>query len=165
MLLYRPASDLPGSPNSRSSPTSNCKRWSLRRNRRQRLCHGNDDERALRAKTRQASCRCDRTLPVRGSFGSEFPQRGSGDEVALKVEGVVNGGVHAEEALGGSSRLEALLLALSSSHGLMRILCPIILCALTRCTVLPGERPGRQTLAPAGSTRGGSGGDEWSEAL
>ena len=34
-----------------------------------------------------------------------------------------------------------------------------------RCTVLPGEGPGRQTLAPAGSTRSGSGGDEWSEAL
>jgi hypothetical protein len=72
------------------------------------LCHGNDDERALRAKTRQASCRCDRTLPLRGSFGSEFPQRGSGDEVALKVEVVVNRGVHAEKALGRSSRLEAL---------------------------------------------------------
>src|SRR3984893_15770494 len=52
---------------------------------------------------------------------------------------------------------EALQLALSSSHCLMRVFCPIILCALTRCTVLPGERPGRQTLAPAGSTRGGSG--------
>src|SRR6478752_3270658 len=37
-------------------------------------------------------------------------------------------------------------------------------CALKRCTVLPGENPGRQTLAPAGSTRGGSGGDEWPEA-
>ena len=35
----------------------------------------------------------------------------------------------------------------------------------SRCTVLPGGNPGRQTLAPAGSTRGGSGGDEWSEAL
>jgi len=46
--------------------------------------------------------------------------------VALKVEGVVNGGVHAEEALGGSSRLEPLHLALSSSHGLMRILRPIV---------------------------------------
>ena len=30
----------------------------------------------------------------------------------------------------------------------------------SRCTVLPGVSPGRQTLAPAGSTRGGSGGDE-----
>ena len=39
------------------------------------------------------------------------------------------------------------------------------MCALKRCTVLPGENPGRQTLAPAGSTRGGSGGDEWPEAL
>jgi len=47
--------------------------------------------------------------------------------VALQIEGIVHGGVHAEEALGRSSRLEALLLALSSSHGLMRILCPIIL--------------------------------------
>src|SRR3954447_12513292 len=34
-------------------------------------------------------------------------------------------------------------------------------CALTRCTDLPGGNPGRLTLAPAGSTRGGSGGDEW----
>ena len=40
-----------------------------------------------------------------------------------------------------------------------------IVCALPRCTVLPGGNPGRQTLAPAGSTRGGPGGDEWPEAL
>jgi len=85
--------------------------------------------------------------------------------MTLKVEVVVDGGMHAEEALGGSSRFEPLHLALSSSHRLMRVFGPIVLCALTRCTVLPGERPGRQTLAPAGSTRGGSGGDEWSEAL
>jgi len=39
------------------------------------------------------------------------------------------------------------------------------MCALARRIALPGENPGRQTLAPAGSTRGGSGGDEWSEAL
>src|SRR3954464_3009018 len=37
-------------------------------------------------------------------------------------------------------------------------------CALARCVALPGENPGRKTLAPAGSTRGGSGGDEWFEA-
>src|SRR3954447_18876806 len=46
--------------------------------------------------------------------------------------------------------------------------CPlggIVGCALSRRTILPGGNPGRQTLAPAGSTRGGSGGDEWSEAL
>src|SRR5438552_12469628 len=34
-------------------------------------------------------------------------------------EGVVDGGVHAEKPLGGASRLEALHLALSSSHSLM----------------------------------------------
>jgi hypothetical protein len=36
--------------------------------------------------------------------------------MALKVEGVVDGGVHAEETLGRSSRLEALQLALAPSH-------------------------------------------------
>jgi hypothetical protein len=62
-----------------------------------------------------------------GRFGSEDPQSGSGDEVALKVEGVVNRTVHAQEALGGSSRLEPLQLALASSDCLMRILRPIVL--------------------------------------
>jgi hypothetical protein len=42
-----------------------------------------------------ALCRCDGILPMCGRFGSEDPQCGSGDEVALKVEGVVNRTVHA----------------------------------------------------------------------
>jgi hypothetical protein len=67
-----------------------------------RLCHGNSVEQASRAKSGHASCGCDRIAPLSSSFGSEYPQGGSGDEVALKVEGVVNRGVHAEEALGGS---------------------------------------------------------------
>ena len=46
--------------------------------------------------------------------------------MALKVEGIVDGGMHAEEALGGSRRLEALHLALSSSHRLMRVFGPIV---------------------------------------
>jgi hypothetical protein len=46
--------------------------------------------------------------------------------MALKVEGVVDRGMHAEEALGGSSRFEPLHLALSSPYGLMRILGAII---------------------------------------
>jgi hypothetical protein len=46
--------------------------------------------------------------------------------MALKVEGIVDGGMHAQEALGGSSRLEALHLALSSSHHLMRVFGPIV---------------------------------------
>jgi hypothetical protein len=46
--------------------------------------------------------------------------------MALKVEGVVDRGMHAEEALGRSSRFEPLHLALSSPYRLMRILCPIV---------------------------------------
>jgi hypothetical protein len=44
--------------------------------------------------------------------------------MALKVEGVVNGGMHSEEALSGSSRFEPLHLALSSPYRLMRVLRP-----------------------------------------
>ena len=91
------------------------------------LCHGNLIEHASRAKLARASCRCDGILPVCGRSGSEDPQCGSGDEMALKVEGVVNRTVHAEKALGGSSRLEPLQLALASSDCLMRILHPIVL--------------------------------------
>jgi hypothetical protein len=39
--------------------------------------------------------------------------------MALEVEGVVYRGVHAQEALGGSSRFDPLHLALSSPHRLM----------------------------------------------
>jgi len=37
--------------------------------------------------------------------------------MALKVEGVVDGGMHAEKTLNGASRLEPLHFVLSSSHG------------------------------------------------
>jgi hypothetical protein len=46
--------------------------------------------------------------------------------MALKVESVVDGGVHAEKTLGGASRFEPLHLVLSSSHRLMRIFGAII---------------------------------------
>jgi hypothetical protein len=46
--------------------------------------------------------------------------------MALKVEGVVNRGVHAEKPLGGASRLEPLHFALSSSHRLMRVFGSIV---------------------------------------
>jgi hypothetical protein len=45
----------------------------------------------------------DGRLPLRRRFGSEGPQRGPGDEMSLKIERVVDGGMDAEEALGGSS--------------------------------------------------------------
>jgi hypothetical protein len=64
-------------------------------NSARRLCHGNFIEHALRAETRQELCGCDGILPLCGRFGSEVPQCGSGDEVSLKVEGVVNHTVQA----------------------------------------------------------------------
>ena len=39
--------------------------------------------------------------------------------MALKIEGVVDGGVHAEKPLSGASRLEPLHFVVSSSHRLM----------------------------------------------
>jgi hypothetical protein len=49
----------------------------------------------------QVLCCCDGISPLRRRFGSEGPQRGPGDEVALKIECVVDGGMDAEEALRG----------------------------------------------------------------
>ena len=60
----------------------------------ERHCHGNSIEHAVRAEIRRASCRCDGTSPLYSSFCSEYPQCGSGYEVALQVEGVVNSSVH-----------------------------------------------------------------------
>jgi hypothetical protein len=47
--------------------------------------------------------------------------------MALKVEGVMDGGVHAKKPLGRSSRLEPLHFVLSSSHQLVRIFGAIVL--------------------------------------
>jgi hypothetical protein len=45
------------------------------------------------ARANQASCCGDGILPLRRRFGSEGPRRGPGDEVALKIERVVDGGM------------------------------------------------------------------------
>jgi hypothetical protein len=47
--------------------------------------------------------------------------------MALEVESVVDGGVHAEKTLGGASRLKPLQFALSSSDRLMRVFGSIVL--------------------------------------
>ena len=47
--------------------------------------------------------------------------------MALEIEGIVDDGMYAEEPLGGSSRFEPPHLALSSSHHLVLIFCPIVL--------------------------------------
>jgi len=46
--------------------------------------------------------------------------------MALKIEGVVHRGMHAEEALGRSSQFEPLHLGFSSPYRLMRILGAIV---------------------------------------
>src|SRR5271169_2050956 len=58
----------------------------------------------VRSAERNARSRCgNRISPLIRRLGSEDPERRARDEMALKVEGVVNGGMHAEEALGGAS--------------------------------------------------------------
>src|SRR6202140_4732452 len=79
------------------------------------------------ARTNQISYCCDGPLPLRRRFGSEGPQRGPGDEVALKIECVVDGGMHAQKALGRARRLEPLHFTLSSSHDLVGILGAFVL--------------------------------------
>jgi integrase len=88
-------------------------------------CQGNESRAGERVR-QTGLCSGDGRVPFRRRFGSEGPQCRSGDQVALKIEGVVDGGMDAHEALRGSSRLEPLHLALSPAHGLMGILGPIV---------------------------------------
>jgi hypothetical protein len=53
--------------------------------------------------------------------------------MALEVEGVVDGGVDTEKALGGASRLETLHFALASSKCLMRVFGSIFLRSPCSC--------------------------------
>jgi hypothetical protein len=46
-----------------------------------------------------ASCRDGRRAPLRCRFQSEDAKRRPGEEMALEVEGIVDGGVHAQEPL------------------------------------------------------------------
>lgn len=58
------------------------------------------------------------------SRSTEAVEGGTRDEVSLDVEDVANGRVDGNEALGRSGRFEALHLALSSPHWLVRRLRP-----------------------------------------
>jgi hypothetical protein len=82
--------------------------------------------REARKQDGRSHCR-DCIPPFARRFGSKDPQHRSRDEMALKVEGVVDRGMHAEEALGRSNRFEPLHLVLSSPYRLMRILGAIVL--------------------------------------
>jgi hypothetical protein len=57
--------------------------------------------------------------PLLRSLGSEEAECATGDEVALDIVGVVNGGMSGEEALSRSRRLEPLHLPLSSPDRLV----------------------------------------------
>ncbi len=91
--------------------------------------------------------------------------RGHQTEAEVVVVLIVPGEELPAELLGILAAAEALGKPRLVFEGFEVALGERIMCALPRCIALPGENPGRQTLAPAGSTRGGSGGDEWSEAL
>jgi len=60
------------------------------------------EESANSARDRRSRCG-NRISPLIRRLGSEDPERRTRDEMGLKVEGVVNGSMHAEEALGGAS--------------------------------------------------------------
>ena len=92
-----------------------------------------------------------RIPPFARRLGSEDPQRRSRDEMALKVEGVVDRGMHVEEPLGRSSRFEALHLALSSPHRLMRIL------GAVSCRRLADDRRAARVVDEPGGTLVGRG--------
>jgi hypothetical protein len=90
----------------------------------------------------------DRVPPLLRRLGSEPSERRARDEMALKVEGVVDGGVHAQKALGGASGLEALHFALASSHRLMRVFGPIVLAQPLLMRAAQSQTPKRGNVGP-----------------
>jgi hypothetical protein len=80
--------------------------------------------------------------------GAEGAVRSGRCEVALDVEGVVDGGMDREEFLGGAWAPETLHLALPSSGRLMRILCPIVLPPTALMTALDPEIVGGGAIGP-----------------
>jgi len=59
----------------------------------------NQEERVVRDRPSRSYYR---GVPLISGLGSEGPQGAAGDEMALQVEGVVDGGMGGEEALSGS---------------------------------------------------------------
>src|SRR5207302_10688229 len=84
--------------------------------------------------------------PFRGRFRSEDPQCRSRDQVALKIERVVDGGMDAEKALCGSGRLEPLHFALWPADGLMAILDAVVLSEALLMTAGQAKVPERRSV-------------------
>src|ERR1700758_2303791 len=94
---YQPISRGPDHAHARSAQRSAPDLEAYRRHCQINFCRARSAERNTRS-------RCgNRISPLIRRLGSEDPERRARDEMALKVEGVVNGGMHAEEALGGAS--------------------------------------------------------------
>jgi hypothetical protein len=68
-----------------------------------------------------------RSTPISHGLSSEGVQGSAGNQMALKVEGVVGGGMYRDKALGGSWRLEPLHFALALAEGLVGNLGPVVL--------------------------------------
>src|SRR4051794_11597483 len=68
-----------------------------------------------------------RGIPIGPGLRPEGAQGSAGNQMALEVEGGVGGGMHRDEALGGSRRLEPLHLTFSSAEGLVGHLGPVVL--------------------------------------
>ena len=68
--------------------------------------------------------------------------------MALMVKRIVDGGVHAEEALRGCCRLEPLHLALLPSHDLVGVLGPIIFAEPLVVTTVQTEVSERGAVGP-----------------
>jgi hypothetical protein len=88
----------------------------------------------------------DRSLPVRHRFGSELPQKRSGDEMALQVEGVVDGGMEAEKPLCGAGRFKPLHFPLPPSNNLVRVLGAIVRAPPLLMTAGQTELPERGSI-------------------
>ena len=82
------------------------------------------------------------------SCRTEAVESGTREEMSLDVEDVVNGGVDRDEALGRASRFEALHLALSSTHWLVRVFRPVI---GTQSLVVPPREPDKLQRRAVGS--------------
>jgi hypothetical protein len=81
-------------------------------------------------------------------------------------EQIADDAMQREEALRLGGRFEPAHLALSLPCWLVGDLGSVVLCALLRRTLPSGVGdPGPATVAPAGSTWSGPGGDKWAEAL
>lgn len=68
-----------------------------------------------------------RSIPISDGLGLEGAQGKAGNRAELKVEGVVGGGRHGDETLGGTRRFKPLHFVLPSAKRLMGDLSPVVL--------------------------------------